>query len=117
MSANPIKDLATVFDNLFLAHVGVRYPFNNGKDAKILKDLREMYSDEQLHQFMAAFFVIEDEFIQGSGFSLGCFRGCLPKVIASVAKKSKPDIRGHFPACRTNTECLALVLEDGRKRA
>lgn len=61
-----------------------KYPFSGGKDGKTIKDLLAIYSEAQLHTFIAAFFEMEDEFIQNSGYSLGVFRGCLPKVIAYV---------------------------------
>lgn len=81
-------------------HVGTRYPFNGGKDAKILKELREIYSDEDLQIFMVAFFEIEDGFIEDSGYGLGVFRGCLPKVIQFVQRQQQPASgrRGRAPA-------------------
>ena len=118
MTANPIKDLAVFFDAKYAEHVGTRYPFNNGKDAKILKDLREIYSDEDLRGYMTAFFEVDDEFIQESGYGLGVFRGCLPKVIAHVQKsKPKADMHGHLPPCRTRAECFAKVLRDAKAEA
>jgi hypothetical protein len=64
--------------------IGTKYPFNGGKDAKTIQWLRGLYSDEDIRGFICAFFEIEDEFIQNSGYSLGVFRGCLPKVIQFV---------------------------------
>lgn len=83
---SPHKDLVRFWCDRYLQHVGIAYPFNGGKDGKLLKDLRGIYSDDQLRTFMAAFFEIEDDFIQNSGYSLGVFRGCLPKVIAYVGR-------------------------------
>ena len=80
-AAHPIKDLLSFFDELYTTHVGARYPFNGGKDAKIVQLLREVYSDEDIRTYMTAFFEIHDEFIEQSGYGLGVFRGCLPKVI------------------------------------
>jgi hypothetical protein len=65
-------------------HAGAKYPFAGGKDGKTIKDLRAIYSDDDLRTFIAAFFEMDDEFIQNSGYSLGVFRGCLPKVIRFV---------------------------------
>lgn len=79
-------DLIRFWCDRYKEHVGFAYPFAAGKDGKAIKDLRGMYSDDQLRTFMAAFFEIEDDFIQNSGYSLGVFRGCLPKVITFVAR-------------------------------
>lgn len=92
VSANPIKDLGAFFDAQYQEHVGTRYPFNNGKDAKLIKDLRAIYSDDDIRTFMAAFFEIEDEFIEHAGYSIGVFRGCLPKVIAFISRGQKRDV-------------------------
>ena len=81
-AAHPIRDLLSFFDGLYAKHVGARYPVNGGKDAKIVQLLREVYSDEDIRIYMTAFFEIQDEFIEQSGYGLGVFRGCLPKVIA-----------------------------------
>lgn len=115
MTPNPIKELATFFDVQYQAHVGAHYPFNNGKDAKLLKELRAVYSDEDIKMYMSAFFEMDDDFIQNSGYGLGVFRGCLPKVIQSVKRSQRPDIRGHSPACKTNAECLARIFSDAKK--
>lgn len=99
MMPNPIKDLASFYDARYQERIGARYPFNNGKDAKILKDLRELYSDEDLHMFMTTFFQMEDGFIEESGYGLGVFRGCLPKVIQYVQQNGRLKARrGQAPA-------------------
>ena len=115
--ANPIKELASFFDARYQQHTGTRYPFNGGKDGKLLKDLREIYSDEQIRTFMAAFFTLDDPFIEQAGYSIGVFRGCLPKVIAHLARQQpKADSRGHIPPCQTITDCIAKVLADGKRQ-
>lgn len=103
------------FDEQFSAHVGVRYPFNNGKDAAIIKGLREIYSDEQIQIYMAAFFALEDDFVEQSGYGLGVFRGCLPKVIAHVNKGQRADKYGHVPPCARVDECIRRALREGRE--
>ncbi len=113
--SHDIKTLATFFDEQYTAHVGTRYPFNNGKDAKILKDLRGIYSDEQLHAFMVAFFQVDDDFIRDSGYSLGAFRGCLTKVIKFLSTPKSSDKYGHSPACATHAECIQRVIREGRE--
>lgn len=94
MSAlNPIKELLTFWDGLYTQHVGARYPFNAGRDSKWIKEWRAVYSDDELKTFMSAFFEIKDDFIQNSGYSLGVFRGCLPKVIQFVKRGQQQPAR------------------------
>jgi hypothetical protein len=81
-AAHPIRELLAYWDGLYQANVGARYPFSGGKEAKLVKDLREMFSDEDIRTYMAAFFEVPDAFIEQSGYSFSAFRGCLPKVIA-----------------------------------
>lgn len=109
-----IRELMTFWDGLYAEHVGARYPFNAGRDSKWVKEWRAVYSDEDIRTFMAAFFDMDDDFIANSGFSLGVFRGCFPKVIQHVKRKPKADIRGHVPPCRTQAECLAKIFEDAK---
>lgn len=97
----------------YAAHVGAKYPFNGGKDGKTIKWLRELYGDDDIKAYIVAFFDLDDEFIQQSGFGLGVFRGCLPKVIAAtVQAKPKPDMHGHVPPCRTRDDCNRRHFEE-----
>jgi hypothetical protein len=91
-----IKDLLTHFDTLYVEKWGFKYLFS-GKDAKLMKDLLAVYSADDIKAFLAAFCASHDEFIQGTGFSLSAFRGCLPKVIASVAAKPKERVTWECP--------------------
>jgi hypothetical protein len=136
VTTNPVKDVMTFWDGLYLEHVGARYPFNAGRDSKWIKDWRAVYSDEELQAFMAAFFVIEDDFIQNSGYGLGVFRGCLPKVIQFVKRGArqveKPmttfererarQIRTahghcpHDPDCGSYSACLATIVRGWRSK-
>ena len=84
--AHPIRDLLGFFDQEYQRVVGSRYPVNGGKDSKLIQGLREMYTDDEIKAFMVGFFEIEDDFIQNSGYALGVFRGCLPKVIQFVKR-------------------------------
>jgi hypothetical protein len=116
-TSHPIRELLTFWDSRYQEAHHHRYPFSGGKDSKMMKDLREFYSDEQIRSFMAAFFEMEDPFIEQSGHSLGVFRGCLPKVIQHLQRgtaKAKPDEYGHLPPCRTRHECLEKLLADSR---
>jgi len=83
------KSLLTIFDTLYQSKTGARYPVNPGKDGALLKGLRAIYSDEDIARYMQAFFAIEDDFIAQSGYSIGAFRGCLPKVIAFANRKPR----------------------------
>lgn len=99
--------------DLYVEHVGTKYPFNGGKDGATIKWLRGIYTDDEIRGFMTAFFEMDDPFIVDSGFSLGVFRGCLPKVIKVVqSAKPKTDANGHCPPCRTQTICNQRHFED-----
>lgn len=80
------------WDGLYFKAMDTRYPFNSGRDSKWIKEWLAVYSDNELRAFMAAFFEIEDDFIQNSGYGLGVFRGCLPKVIQFVKRGQKRDV-------------------------
>lgn len=86
---HPIRDLLAEFDRLYQQHSGSRYPFNGGRDSKMMKDLLVMYSEPEIRSFMAAFFEMDDPFIEQSGHSLGVFRGCLPKIIRHLNGATK----------------------------
>jgi len=81
------KQLLTTFDVLYQRKIGARYPVNGGKDGALLKGLRAIYSDMEIEAFMAAYFTMEDPFFREAGYSLGCFRACLPKVIRHCHEK------------------------------
>ena len=119
------KPLLTIFDGLYQSKVGAKYPVHQGKDGALLKGLRAIYSDEDIARYMRAFFEIEDEFIQNSGYSIGCFRGCLPKVIAWANKVQKrPAALGpeyttrdwcpHVVRCATRFDCK-IATQLGRE--
>lgn len=109
-----IRDLLSFWDGLYTKHVGARYPFNAGRDSKWIKEWRAVYSDDDIRQFMSAFFDMDDDFIQNSGYGLGVFRGCLPKVIQSVKRSQRPDRNGHVPQCANITECNRKLFDDAR---
>ncbi len=92
--AHPIRDVLAYFDVTYQQYVGTRYPINRGKDSKLVKDLLAIYSEPQLRTFIAAFFEMDDPFIVDSGYSIGVFRGCLPKVIAAVNRATKRTQQG-----------------------
>lgn len=110
------KELLTAWDRLYTAKVGARYPVNGGKDGALLKGLRAIYSDEDIARFMTAFFQMEDPFFEQTGWSLGCFRSALPKVIASANRKPRVVERepqhwqwcDHAPKCATHDDCRLL---------
>lgn len=105
-----IRDLMTTFDVAYHSKTGMRYPFVGGKEAKILQGLLKLYTVDQVSSFIAAFFESEDDFIVGSGYSFGAFKGCLPKVIASLQRKPQP-VAGcpHTPLCFNENACAHKV--------
>jgi hypothetical protein len=85
------REMVDYWCDLFRERTGNKYPFDGGRDAKRIKELRGMVdSDDDLRAYMQGFFDIEDEFIENSGRSLSVFKGCLPKVIQFVRRKQKP---------------------------
>ncbi len=88
-----IAALLATFDTAYQARLGLRYPFVGGKEAKLMQGLLKLYTVPQIESFIAAFFESHDDFIVGSGFSFGAFKGCLPKVIASIHEKQPSKLK------------------------
>ena len=86
---DPHAQLVAFWCDRYHQHVGAKYPFNGGKDGNTIKWLRGIYGDDEIRTYMSAFFELEDDFIQQSGYGLGVFRGCLPKVIQFVKRGPK----------------------------
>ena len=113
---SPHGQLVRFWCDEYERRVGVKYPFQGGKDGKTIKWLLEFYSADDIKVYIAAFFELEDDFIENSGYSLGVFRGCLPKVIQAVTRaKPKADRRGHFPPCRSWKECDERAFADAKR--
>jgi hypothetical protein len=87
---DPHAQLVQFWCSLYEHTTGEKYPFNGGRDGKILKDLRELYGDDKLRTLMSAFFEMADPFVEDTGHSLPLFRGCLTKVIAYLKRQSQP---------------------------
>lgn len=83
--AHAIKALLTYYDAAFRQTFGFAYPISPSKDAALAKQLLALYPLEQLTAWVDAFFALEDEWIQNSGYSFGVFRSQLGKVIARTA--------------------------------
>ena len=113
MGEHVIKDLLSHFDALYQAKWGFRYLFS-GKDAKLMKDLLAVYEPETIKAFLDAFVASHDDFIAGTGYSLGAFRGCLPKVIASLKTQTRERRcqYGHVPPCDTSQACTRKMLSE-----
>jgi hypothetical protein len=96
------RDVLILYDTQFRAKFGVGAPISGGKDGAIAKWLISQYSPEQVGQWLKVFFDSPDPFIRQSGYSLGVFRACLPKVIAA-ASRQQPVVQGHVcTACKMN---------------
>jgi hypothetical protein len=89
---SPHNELARFWCDTYQRHVGGKYPFNGGKDGAAIKWLRSIYTDDEIRTYMAAFFEMDDEFFQSAGYSMGVFRGCLPKVIQHVKRGPKREL-------------------------
>lgn len=80
---HPIKQILSQFDQHYQRLTGLPYPVS-GKDAKLMADLLKVYGEDRLAQLVDHFFQMSDPFIAQAGWSVGVFRGCLPKVITSM---------------------------------
>jgi hypothetical protein len=109
------RELLTHFDGLYQSKVGAKYPVNGGKDGKLLKDLRAIYSDADITRFMDAFFKMDDPFFAEAGWSLGCFRSCLPKVIAYVNRKGSVAINWKTSPIRPTDRARADISWEGHE--
>ena len=94
-TGHPIRELMQYFDGLYQREYRRKYPFIGGKAAKRIKELREVYSDDEIRGFMIAYFEMDDPFIQQTGHSFEAFGGCLPKIFlylqhGSVKPKETP---------------------------
>jgi hypothetical protein len=95
------KDVLILYDNQFRQKFGAKAPIG-GKEAAIAKWLVSQYSQEQVGDWLKVFFDSPDPFIRQSGYSLGVFKACLPKVIAA-ASRQQPVVKGHVcTACKMN---------------
>lgn len=116
-----MNPLLSYFDHLYRDKVGAKYPTNGGKDGKLIKGLTDIYSAEDIERYMRAFFEIDDDFIQQSGYSIGCFRGCLPKIIAFANRKPRIVVEWncqHEDRCQNREMCqTATLLNRPRKQA
>jgi hypothetical protein len=96
------RDVLILYDTQFRAKFGAKAPIG-GKEAAIAKWLVSQYSQEQVGDWLKVFFDSPDPFIRQSGYSLGVFKACLPKVIAA-ASRQQPVKQGHVcTACKVNT--------------
>jgi hypothetical protein len=106
------KPLMVHWDTLYQGKVGAKYPFNGGRDGKWIKEWRAIYSDEDITKFMTAFFQMDDPFFVEAGWSLGCFRGCLPRVIAYVNRGGSVAVNWN-KAPKGILRAIDRVREDG----
>ena len=101
-----IKALLSFWDERYTQHTnGTKYPFNGGKDAKLMHDLRALYTDDELRRFIVAFFEMRDEFFEHAGHSIGAFRACLPKVIRYVEQQRARAVTREPWVCRHVDPC------------
>jgi hypothetical protein len=123
--------LMAIWCQLYLGKVKAKYPVSGPRDGRILKDLRGVYSETEIEAYMQAFFAMDDPFFETAGWSLTCFRGCLPKVVAFTTKKlraagaaSIQEVEmywssGHCPhvvRCTSKLVCDQASLHDAPER-
>ena len=114
MHDSPHTEMIRFWCDTYQQRTGSKYPFAGGKDGATIKWLRSIYTDEEIRSYMTVFFEMDDDFIQQSGFALGVFRGCLPKVIRAASAPLTTDAHGHVPSCRSYADCIGRVIREGR---
>ncbi len=63
---------------------------NGAKDGSILKGLLSDLELDRLKELLDIFFETDDEFIQGSGYTLGVFSATVNKLITQAIKTAGP---------------------------
>jgi hypothetical protein len=79
--------LMAIWCQLYLGKVKAKYPVSGPRDGRILKDIRGIYDETEIETYMQAFFSMNDPFFEDCGWSLTCFKGCLPKIVAHTTRK------------------------------
>jgi hypothetical protein len=97
------RDVLTLYDTGFRHKFGVKAPITMGKDAAIAKWLLSQYSLEQIGQWFDGFFASRDPFIINSGYSMGVFKACLPKIIVSAVRQAPAVQRYICCACKVKS--------------
>lgn len=84
---NPqVKTFLKFWGDLWSKEVGRGkvYPCAFGKEGKIVKELLKIYSLEDIQTYTENFFRSDDEFVRHSGYTIGAFKFCLPRLIAKA---------------------------------
>ncbi len=70
---------------------GERYPFNGGRDAKAIKQLRTAVGDDaKLRALMQVYLELDDPWINEHGHSLHVFAAQLPLVMQAARTRRAP---------------------------
>lgn len=80
---NGVRPLLSHYAERFKATVGVDPDISWGKDGKILKGLLAARGEEAVRDLLDRFFSSPDQFIRQSGYSIGAFKTCLNKLLAT----------------------------------
>ena len=92
--ANTVRPVLTYYSELFKAKVGQEPDINSGKDGKILKELIATRGEEAVRDLLSRFFSSPDPFIRQSGYTIGVFKACLNKILATGSTGQREDYEG-----------------------
>jgi hypothetical protein len=80
---SPHNALIRYWVDLYAELRGVKYPFMP-RDAKVIKDLRAMYPDDELQTLMRGYLEMDDDWLEDKGRPLHLMPGSLTKVLRFV---------------------------------
>ena len=81
----PTRGLLCRFDELHKSKIGAPASISKGKDAKILAEIWKQHGDFT-YDLMAGFFVMDSEFVQGAGYTVGVFKSQVGKLLTQKAR-------------------------------
>lgn len=82
---SPHNALIRYWVDLYADLRGVKYPFQP-RDAKVIKDLRAMYPDDELQTLMRGYLEMDDDWLEDKGRPLHLMPGSLTKVLKFVRR-------------------------------
>jgi len=109
MDQKKIKDLKDLIDHVcstWQKKKGAKYPFNRGKDAKLLNRLCDFYEPWGVAALWDCYLICNSEFAQKTGYTIGIFKIMIPKL---VDMSWKPIARKYDPYYGNEGEILRKV--------
>jgi hypothetical protein len=82
-----IKRLIDYYHDRFVDKFGEKPVIDGGKDGAIIKKLLGTYSEEKIRELIDAFFESDDPFITRSGYTIGCLKTQVNKLLVQTKKR------------------------------